>query len=113
MAEKVDILTADQYFHLFAVDYLFEKKIDRDLVKSQLLDQFRREMFGIAVMRLKVGMTRDDIDRVIKNIERDSRKKWSKVVKMFETYKESSNLLRENDFDDILNEVKKKTEPHA
>ncbi len=113
MAEKVDILTADQYFHLFAVDYLFEKKFDRDVVKSLLIDFFRREMFGVAVMRLKVGMTKDDIDRVLNNIRKDSQKKWNKVVKMFETYKESSNLLREDDFNDIFNYVKSNTEPHA
>ena len=108
MQEQVIVKSADQYFKEYAVDGI-GKGADRWMIRRQLLDAFRREMFGLITLRTKKNYDdisqEDDPESAAKarNVIRDEIKKWKKLCSMFEKYTETRNLLSINDlkFDDL------------
>ena len=102
MQEQVTVMTAEQYFQKFAVDGI-GKGADRWMIKRQMVDAFRKEIFGLVAMRTKKKF--DDIppegdpeaSRIAKNVIHDAARKWAKLCRMFAMYKETANLIGEND----------------
>lgn len=98
MQEKIEIMTAEQYFRKFGVDGI-GKGADRWMVKRQLIDAFRKEIFSLVALRTKKNF--EDIppegdpeaSRIVKNVIHDTTMKWKKLCKMFSQYKETANLL--------------------
>lgn len=101
MTEQVVVMNAEQYFKKYAVDGI-GKGADRWMIKRQLVDAFKKEMFGLIAIRVK---KRDDIPpeqdieamHTTRMVIRDSAKKWRKICAMFAQYKETANLLTEDD----------------
>lgn len=102
MSEKIIVMTAEQYFDKYAKNGI-GKGADRWMIKRQIIDAFRKEVFELTALRTKKSY--DDIlkgtdaeaSRVQKNIIHDTTMKWKKLCKMFSKYKETSGLLDEND----------------
>lgn len=100
MNEIVNVLSAEQYFKKYAVDGI-GKGADRWMIKRQLIDAFRKEIFGLITMRLKkqVNDANDipegdpEASRIAKNVIHDTTMKWKKLCGMFAMYKETAGLL--------------------
>ena len=113
MQEKVTIMSAEQYFDKYAINGI-GKGANRFLIKSQLIDAFHKEIFGLVAMRAKKQF--DDIPkdgdpealRIARNVIKDTTRKWVKLVKMFEKYRETSGLLTP---DDLKMEAEAKDDP--
>ena len=114
MQEQINVLTAEQYFKKYG-DNGIGKGADRWMIKRQLIDAFRREVFQIITDRLK--KTVDDLKdipegdpeaiRVAKNVIHDTTMKWKKLCKLFDSYVQTANLIKPEDlklFDDIEEE---------
>ena len=104
MNEIVNVLSAEQYFKKYAVDGI-GKGADRWMIKRQLIDAFRKEIFGLITMRLKkqVNDANDipegdpEASRIAKNVIHDTTMKWKKLCGMFAMYKETAGLLNIKD----------------
>ena len=112
MTEQVIVMTAEQYFKKYAVDGI-GKGADRWMIKRQLIDAFKKEIFGIVAMRAKKqfdGIIPPEGDpealRIARNVIKDETKKWDKLCKMFAMYNETRNLIS-------LNDLKMEDEPVA
>lgn len=92
MAEQLPILSAEQYFVRFGRDGIGKGAV-RELVKNQLIDAFRKEIFGLLAMRIKPNMSEEEKEKVRQNVYRDEQKKWRKLAGMFARYKETANLI--------------------
>ena len=111
--EIAPVLSAEQYFDKYARNGI-AKGMDRILVKNQLIDAFRREIFGVITMRAKKQF--DDIppeddpeaQRIARNVIKDAKNKWKKLVAMFETYRETSGLIT---MDDLSVEARVENDP--
>ena len=107
MKEIVQVLRAEDYFETYGRNGI-GKGMDRMLVKRQLIDTFRKEIFGLVAMRAKKNF--DEIPpegdpeaiRIAQNVIKDETKKWIKLCKMFAKYKETYGLLN---YDDITKEI--------
>lgn len=116
--EIAPVLSAEQYFDKYARNGV-AKGMDRILVKNQLLDAFRREIFGVITMRAKKQF--DDIPpeddpearRIAKNVIKDAKNKWKRLVTMFETYRETSGLITVDDLSKITETTKKSDTPEV
>lgn len=103
MKEYVQVLRAEDYFETYGRNGI-GKGYDRIMIRRQLIDAFRKEIFGLVAMRAK--KTFDDIPpegdpeaiRIARNVIKDETKKWIKICDLFEKYVETSGLLR---YDDI------------
>ena len=103
MTEQVIVMTAEQYFQKYAVDGI-GKGADRWMIKRQLVDAFKKEIFGIVAMRAKKqfdGVIPPEGDpealRIARNVIKDETKKWGKLCNMFALYNETRNLISLND----------------
>jgi len=101
MADQINVLSAEQYFQKYGRDGI-GKGADRWMIKRQLIDAFRKEIFELVALRTKKNY--DDIPendpeaiRISKNIIHDTTMKWKKLCKMFSMYKETSGLINLND----------------
>ena len=122
MNEKLDILSADQYFKKYAVEGI-GKGADRWMIKRQMIDAFRKEIFGLITMRLKtsIGNLNDipegdpEASRIAKNVIHDTTMKWKKLCAMFAQYKETSGLIEPKDLKlyDEIEEIGTTTEDIA
>ena len=103
MTEMTRVLRAEDYFETYGRNGI-GKGMDRILIRQQLIDAFRKEIFGLVAMRAKKRF--NDIPpegdpeaiRIAQNVIKDETKKWIKLCRMFEMYKETSGLLK---YDDI------------
>ena len=101
MAEIVQVLSAEQYFRKYAIEGI-GKGGDRWFIKQQLVDAFKKEMFGLVALRTQKY---SDIPKeqniqamhVARNVIHDSTLKWKKICKMFSQYKETAGLLTMDD----------------
>ena len=120
MEEMVRVRSADEYFRIYAVEGIGKNKMDRMMVRSQLIDAFHKEIFGLVSIRTKKQFNEIPAEgdpealRVAKNVVKDTTKKWLKLVKMFEKYKETSGLLKPDDIaldiDDMPSDTHEKHE---
>lgn len=101
-SEGVVVLSAQQYFDKYARKGIGEGA-DRWMVKRQLIDAFKKEIFGLVAMRTgrdlnDIPMEEADEVRIkAKNIIHDEVMKWKKLCGMFEMYVQTQNLLKPDD----------------
>ena len=106
-SEKVTVLRAEDYFETYGRNGI-GKGLDRTLARRQLLDAFRKEIFGLVAFRAKKEFQEIPAEgdpealRIARNVVKDETKKWIKICKMFDLYRETSGLLR---YDDISVEL--------
>lgn len=101
--DRVSIPTINGYMQKYAIDGI-GKGADKNLVKEQLLDAFRRETFDTAIMMVGPSVfsdsyeptekDRNKLNNVIKNVNR----KWKSLCKEFAKYRETENLIFEDDY---------------
>lgn len=100
--DRIETPTAEFYFNKYGKDGI-GKGADRWMVKRQLIDAFRKEIFDLVALRTKVNYDdavkegNPETRRVVKNIIHDTTMKWKKVCKLFSMYKETANLLEIKD----------------
>ena len=102
MQEQVIVMSAEQYFKKYAVDGI-GKGADRWMIKRQLIDAFRKEIFGLVSIRAKKQYDEippegdPEASRIAKNVIHDVTRKWIKLCGMFAKYKETSGLIGPKD----------------
>ena len=99
----VRILSANDYFEEYGRKRIYEQKMDRLMVKKQLIDAFHNEIFSLVAMRAKKQFKEipkegdPEAIRIARNVVRDETKKWIKLWKMFESYTETSGVIKPED----------------
>ena len=108
MRERIIVLSAADYFETFGRNGI-GKGARRDLIKRQILDRFRNEIFSLATMRAKKPINQfpkdtedEETTRIFENILKDESRKWISVCKMFAKYKETSGLIEPKDLFEML-----------
>lgn len=107
--QKIPIMTVNGYMKKYAVDGI-SKGADRWQVKRSMLDEFRREIFNLAICTVGPKVFEGDWDATdeertkLENIVKNANEKWASVCREFEKYKETSGLLKETDLQDYLEE---------
>jgi hypothetical protein len=102
MTEMVRVMRAEDYFETYGRNGI-GKGMDRMLVRSQLIDAFHKEIFGLVAMRAKKRFEAippegdPEAIRIARNVIKDETKKWLKLCRMFSMYKETSGLLLPSD----------------
>ena len=103
MNDDVRIRSAQEYFNEFGKEKLYKEHMLKDQVKKELVDAFHKEIFDLVADRAKKRFS--DIPkegdpealRIASNVIKDATKKWKKVVRMFETYSETSGCIKYED----------------
>ena len=101
--DNVKICSAEDYFEVYGREKLYNQKMDKEIVRRQLINEFHNEIFSLVAMRTKKQFK--DIPkegdpeaiRIARNVVRDETKKWLKLCKMFETYRETSGVIKPED----------------
>ena len=101
--DGVRIMSADEYFEEYGRKKIYEQKMDRLVVKQQLINAFHKEIFSLVAMRAKKQFK--DIPkegdpealRIARNVIKDATKKWLKLCRMFESYRETSDVIKPED----------------
>ena len=115
MIDQVRIMSANEYFRKYAQEGI-GKGADRWMVRRQMLDDMKHEIFGMIALRTggDAGKTPDTGDpevlKVAKNVIKASTFKWKKICRMFDAYNETRNLIKPEDLKDILEIEEPKTE---
>ena len=117
MAEIVRIRSVKNYWNEFIVNGL-GKGEKRNVVKSQLLDEFRKEIFGQVVFKLgpeAANMTRDEIAGLdgIQNILHNSFRKWRRLCILCADHNISGFISLEDLKDALLDEEDKAADAHV
>ena len=117
MAEIVRIRSVKNYWNEFIVNGL-GKGEKRNVVKSQLLDEFRKEIFGQVVFKLgpeAANMTRDEIAGLdgIQNILHNSFRKWRRLCILCADHNIRGFISLEDLKDALLEEEDKGTDAHV
>ena len=106
----IPILSVNGYVKKYGVDAIGNDKADKWQVRRDMLDEFRREIFNMAMMMVGpevfsneyVGTDKER--KKLENIVDNANKKWRSVCREFEKYQETSGLLKETDLQDYLEE---------
>lgn len=108
MMEIVQVLRAEDYYETFVRNGI-EKGLNRTLIRMQLIDTFRKEIFGLVAARAKKtfdGVIPPEGDpealKIAHNVIKDETRKWVKLCKMFDSNPETRGLIA---YDDITIET--------
>lgn len=99
----VRIKSANDYFEEYGREKLYKQKMDKEIVRRQLIHDFHSEIFSLVAMRAKKQFKEipkegdPEAIRIARNVVRDTTKKWLKLVKMFEMYSETSGVIKPED----------------
>lgn len=101
--DDVRIMSAEDYFEVYGREKIYKQKMDKEIVRRQLVSEFHKEIFSLVAMRAKKQFK--DIPkegdpeaiRIARNVVKDETKKWIKLWKMFETYAETSGVIKPED----------------
>ena len=105
--EKVQVLRAEDYFETYGRNGI-GKGLDRTLARRQLIDAFRRAIFGLVAIRAKKHFNEIPAEgdpealRIARNIIKDETRKWVKVCRLFDQYRETCDLIHPSDLSEEL-----------
>lgn len=114
MAETlVRIRSVKDYMKEFGIDAIGRKHQDTELVKQQILDAFRREIFEQLALRFDdvtvLARPVDEVDpetkRMADNILRNCMRKWKRLCIEFSKYRETFGLLHMEDLMDSMEDI--------
>ena len=105
---QVIVRTKEQYWK----DYILEglsKKLSKEMIKQQLLDAFRKEIFGLITMRAKVDNFADiqetpENKKMIENVSKQAQNKWISLCIMCAHFEETKGLIMPSDIEKISEE---------
>lgn len=109
MSDMVAIMTVNGYMQKYAIDGIGHGA-DREMIKNQLLDAFRREIFDTAVMMVGPQVFSDSYEATEKdrnklnNILKNANKKWQSLCKEFAKYRETEKLIYPEDLMKYMND---------
>lgn len=102
MTEMLQIRSAERYFEEYGRNGI-GKGADKWMIRRQLIDAFHKEIFGLVAMRARKRFDHippegdPEAINIVKNVIRDTQKKWAKLCAMFAAYRETRNLLEIDD----------------
>ena len=112
MIQRVNVMSVGDYIQKFGIDGI-GKGADRWMIKRQMLDTLRKEIFELSVFRIGPEVFSneygpDEKDRKkLENILEGAQKKWNGICKIFNRYQETAGLIEEKDLKEYLNEQMK------
>lgn len=103
--EIVPIRSIQQYLREFGYEAIVKNHADRGLVKEQIIDAFQKEIFGQIVFKYKDAalLSRPDeqIDEKtmegVRHILSNAKWKWKRVCAEFNKYRETKDLISEDE----------------
>ena len=109
------VRSVKNYIYEFGVEAIGKKKADPQLVKNQILDAFRREIFDQLAMKFgdpallakDISEVDPETKRQVDNILSNSVRKWKRLCIEFAKYKETYNLLFPSDLMVSLEDIVK------
>ena len=109
------IRSVKNYIYEFGVEAIGKKHGDPQIVKSQLLDTFRREIFDQLAMKFgdpellakDVSQIDPETKRQVDNILSNSVRKWKRLCIEFAKYRETYNLIMPSDLMVTLEDIVK------
>lgn len=109
MTEQISIMSAEGYMQKYGVKGI-GGGADRWMVRRQMLDSMRKEIFDQAVFRIgpqvfssEYQPTEKEQQKLI-NILDNAEKKWRRICRIFEMYKETIDLIQPKDLREYLDE---------
>lgn len=100
---EAKIRSADQYWNDYVIELLIKRKFQRFTVKDMLVDDVKKEVYQLALLRTgwdgdfwDIPETEDN-KRILTNIMKDTMKKWRKLCHRCSLYKETAGLITEDD----------------
>lgn len=113
--EIVPIRSIHQYLREFGYEALVKNHADRGLVKEQILDAFQKEIFGQIVLKYNdvelLSKPESQVDEKIKvgirHILTNSKWKWKRLCLEFNKYRETKDLIQEDELMSRLQDVVK------
>ena len=109
MSEQVTIMSVQGYVKKYGVDKI-GKGEDRWAVKRQMLDQMRREILDLGVLKIGPHIFSDNYEgtdeerQKLENILKNAQKKWMSLYRVFAQYRETNGLLEPYDLMNYLDE---------
>lgn len=103
MNDIIQMRTAEQFFEEFGREKLYKQKMDKSLVKKEMVDALHKEIYQVVADRAKrrFGDIPPEGDpealRIAANVVKDEWKKWKKIVSLFERYRETSGVVTLDD----------------
>ena len=84
-----------------------EKRVERELIRAQLKEAIRKEVFDQICWRTKVMNPSEaphtpENERIVENIVKETLKKWMALVKMCDSRIRTFNLISESDLVDLF-----------
>lgn len=103
--EIVPIRSIQQYLREFGYEAIVKNHANRGLVKEQIIDAFQKEIFGQIVFKYKDAalLSRPDeqIDEKtregVRHILSNAKWKWKRVCAEFNKYRETKDLISEDE----------------
>ena len=114
MAEQfIPIRSVKGYFKEFAVEAIGKQHADKDLVRNQILDAFRKEIFDQITLKFDdpyvlakdVSEVDPEVIEKVNNILTNSVRKYKRLCILFSNYKETYNVIFPGDLMISLEEV--------
>ena len=101
MADQVTVRRIADYWDEFIKDGL-AKGLKKEDIRNKLVDAFRKEMFGLMTMRLKVEDLREAPQteknmRKIETVTRETFRKWNNLCALCRRFRETKDLIRPED----------------
>ena len=86
-----------------------ENNLDNELIKAQILDAIRKEVFDQMCWRMKVSDLANaehtpENERIVESITKETRKKWAALIRMCNERLATLNLLHESDLNDLFSD---------
>ncbi len=101
LGRMVSIRTVDMYWKDFVIHGI-DAHWGAEKTRNKLLDAFRQEMLGQILMQSgydNVAQIPDDKEneRIARNVMDQTQKRWNSLVKRCRKYKETQDILKEED----------------
>ena len=114
MSDMIRIRSIKNYLQEFGNDGI-GKGLPVETVKNQIIDAFRKEIFDQITFKLRIADISQAEDNpknreAVTNIMKNSYKKWLGVIREFNKYRETRNMLKPEDLD-ILKEENEMYDP--
>lgn len=109
MMQQVNVMKVNGYIQKYGVDGI-GKGADKWMIKRQMLENLRKEIFELSVFRIGPQVFSNEYDpsekdrKKLENILAGAQKKWNAICKIFNKYEGTSGLIEEKDLIEYLDE---------
>jgi hypothetical protein len=108
MITKVIIRSKEEYWRSYILHGLADK-LSKEQIKNNLLDAFRKEIFGQITMRMKVEDWSNvpktpEAVKMVENIAKQAQNKWISLCIMCARFKETHGIILPSDIETITDQ---------